>query len=181
MLMLGAGPSQSTPPAAGLTAEAESRWTEALQIYREQVLQDQATPRSGRGLPKSRQSWANRSGRSGRSNGRRQRRRRTRQRSPGSSAGLCGPRGHALAAFRAIEGALALDTGSDSFVRAHATLATWAGQDAAAADSYRRLSRRTTEIHLTLALARVNAWRGASDQAVVAYREYVDAPGSLTP
>ena len=40
VLMLGAGPGQSAPPAAGLAAEGESRWTEALQIYREHVRQD---------------------------------------------------------------------------------------------------------------------------------------------
>ncbi len=177
--MLGAGPAQSTPPAAGLVAEGESRWTEALQIYRDQVRQNPgdaalwtriAEIEARLGQPQLAIAALESAAAAAPSD-------------PAAFSRLSqayAVQGQALAAFRAIEGALALDPRSDSFLRAHATLATWAGQYAAAADSYRRLEQaHPTEIDLTLALARVNAWRGASDQAVVAYREYVDAAGAV--
>ena len=47
--------------------------------------------------------------------------------------------GYAKAALRAIEGALALKPNEPDYIRARATLATWAGDYAGARNSYRQL------------------------------------------
>jgi tetratricopeptide (TPR) repeat protein len=85
--------------------------------------------------------------------------------------------GHATAAARAIEAALAHQPENEQYLRAHAQLATWAGDYAAAQRSYRRLRQRTPgDAELTLALARVSVWGGSTDAAVAGYREYLAQP-----
>lgn len=77
-------------------------------------------------------------------------------------------------ALEAAERALALSPNSVEFLRARATLATWAGEYARAADSYRRLVKLQAENpDVTLNLARVNAWGGETDEAVQVYRGYL--------
>jgi tetratricopeptide (TPR) repeat protein len=77
-------------------------------------------------------------------------------------------------ALEAAERALALSPNSVEFLRARATLATWAGDYARAADSYRRLLKlQVNDDDVTLNLARVSAWGGQTDEAVRAYRRYL--------
>ena len=77
-------------------------------------------------------------------------------------------------ALEAAERALALSPNSVEFLRARATLATWAGDYARAADSYRRLVKLQVNDHdVTLNLARVSAWGGQTDAAVRTYRRYL--------
>ena len=77
-------------------------------------------------------------------------------------------------ALEGAERALALSPNSIEFLRARATLATWAGEYARAADSYRRLVKLQGNDHdVTLNLARVNAWGGQTDEAVQVYRRYL--------
>ncbi len=77
-------------------------------------------------------------------------------------------------ALSAIESALALAPDVPEYLRAKATLATWAGRYGAAADAYRRLGRLfPDDPELVLALARVSAWAGETDEAVEAYRRYL--------
>ena len=85
--------------------------------------------------------------------------------------------GHATAAQRALEAALAVRPDSDEYLRAHATVATWAGDYDAASSSYRKLRQgHPAESDLTLALARVNVWAGHTDAATRLYRDYLATP-----
>ena len=85
--------------------------------------------------------------------------------------------GHATSATRAIEAALALQPENEQYLRAHAQLATWAGDYATAKRSYGKLRQRTPgDAELTLALARVCVWGGSTDAAVTHYREYLAQP-----
>jgi tetratricopeptide (TPR) repeat protein len=60
------------------------------------------------------------------------------------------------------------------FLRARATLATWAGDYARARDSYLRLEvLLPADRDLVLNLARVSAWSGKTDAAVEAYSRYL--------
>ena len=170
---------QSPAPSAGLAAEGEARWADALQIYREQV---ERNPGAG-------ELWlriADIEARLGRAQEAIQALQRAAAAIPTDASVLArlsqayAAQGHATAALRAIEGALALQPASDEYLRAHATLATWAGEYAAAAGSYRKLRQsQPHEPALTLALARVAAWSGSSDAAASAYREYLTAPDAL--
>jgi len=79
-----------------------------------------------------------------------------------------------LAALDAIERAVALSPSAVDFLRARATLATWAQDYGKAQDSYRRLLELQPDDHeLALNLARVSAWGGRTDSAVDAYRQYL--------
>jgi tetratricopeptide (TPR) repeat protein len=81
---------------------------------------------------------------------------------------------HPEAALAAIEGALALAPDVPEYLRAKATLATWAGKYAAAQDAYRRLRQLVADDpELSLGLARTSAWAGETDEAVEAYRQYL--------
>jgi len=80
------------------------------------------------------------------------------------------------AALEAIEHAVALSPDSIEWLRARATLATWAGDYKRAQDSYRRLLKLEPDDRDTaLNLARVNAWGGRTDAAVDAYTRYLAA------
>ena len=79
------------------------------------------------------------------------------------------------AALDAIEHAVALSPDSIEWLRARATLATWAGDYVRAQDSYRRLAKLAPgDTDLSLNLARVSAWGGRTDAAVEAYTRYLD-------
>ncbi|MGH9314380.1 MAG: tetratricopeptide repeat protein, partial [Vicinamibacterales bacterium] len=79
-----------------------------------------------------------------------------------------------VAALSAIEGALALEPDVPEYLRAKATLASWAGRYHAAGDAYRRLGRSLPDDpDVALGLARVSAWAGETDEAVDAYRRYL--------
>jgi tetratricopeptide (TPR) repeat protein len=78
------------------------------------------------------------------------------------------------AALDAIEHAVALSPDSIEWLRARATLATWAGDYGRARDSYRRLATLQPDDHdISLNLARVSAWAGRTDDAVTAYKRYL--------
>src|SRR5215204_7374676 len=81
--------------------------------------------------------------------------------------------GYAEAALRAIDGALALNPNEPDYVRARATLATWAGDYPAARNSYRQLQAMTPDPELALGIARVSAWSGDTNEAVKQYKRYL--------
>ena len=171
----GAAAAQPSVPAAGLAAEGEGRWPDALRIYRAE------TERK----PESAALWvriADIEARLERADLAIEALQRAAAAAPGDAAlpfrlsQAYAARGHATAALRAVEGALALQPRSPEYLRAHATLATWAGEYQAAASSYRTLrTLAPADQTLALALARVSAWSGASDAAATAYREYLSA------
>ena len=169
---------QPSVPAAGLAAEGEGRWADALRVYHDHVERnaeaadvwlriadiearlehpDQAIEALQRAASMRR-----------------------------SDAGILArlsrayaAKGYADAALHAIKGALILEPNVEDHLRAAATLATWAGDYATAADAYRRLrSLHPDEAALTLAYARVNSWAGQSDAAATAYREYLKTADS---
>jgi tetratricopeptide (TPR) repeat protein len=166
---------QFSIPSAGLAAEGEARWLDALQIYREQVEQDRA----------SGELWlriADIEARLERPEKSIEALQRAASSLPSDAAVMSrlsqayAAQGHATAALRAVEAALALQPDSDEYLRAHATLATWAGDYRAAADTYRKLRQKyPNDQTLTLGLARVSVWGGSSDAAASAYREYLKA------
>lgn len=171
-----AGAQPSTIPSTALALEGEERWTEALQIYRDQVLQH----------PTSAELWlriADIEAKLGRTQDSISSLQRAADASPGDARLMSrlsqayAAAGFAAAALRTIEGALAVQGDSEEYLRAHATLATWAGEYSGAANSYRRLrERHPDEQELVLSLARVSMWGGSSDAAAAAYREYLAAP-----
>lgn len=59
------------------------------------------------------------------------------------------------------------------YLRGTATLTTWVGEYAAAADALRRIDELEPHDENTLRLARVSAWAGETDDAVDAYRRYL--------
>ena len=166
---------QPAVPAAGLAAEGEGRWADALRVYTEHVNRDPAAAdtwlriadiearldQPDRAIIALQRAAAAR---------------------PGDAdifsrlSQAYAARGHADAALHAIKGALALRPQSEDYLRAAATLATWTGDYATASDAYRQLLRtHPQESALGLALARVNAWAGNSDAAAGAYRKYIKA------
>ena len=178
-LMAGAVEGQSSIPEAGLAAEGQARWSDALNIYREQaaegpdaaVLWTRIADIEAK-LGHLQQSLASLE--------------RAAAAAPQDAAVFARlSQGYAaqdqpVAALRAMEVALELNPTSDSYLRARATLATWAGKYEAAADSYRTLRQaHPNETELTLALARVYVWSGRTDAAVAAYRAYVRTPAAL--
>jgi tetratricopeptide (TPR) repeat protein len=166
---------QGQVPAAGLAAEGEGRWADALALYRAETARNQSAA----------DLWlriADIESRLGKTEAAIEALERAVAVRPSDSATFVrlsrayAAAGHAAPAARAMEGALALDPTSEDYLRSHATLATWAGEYAAAERSYRTLRKRhPRDTDLTLALARVAVWAGNTDRGVVAYREYLDA------
>ena len=77
-------------------------------------------------------------------------------------------------ALAVITGAVGLEPANADFLRAQATLATWAGDYDLARESYRRLSTlNPLGSELLLNYARVSAWGGDTDRAVNEYRSYL--------
>ena len=173
-----AGAQESTVPLPALALEGQGRWTEALQIYRDQVLEH----------PTSAELWlriADIEAKLERTQDALSSLQRAADASPSDARVMSrlsqayAAAGYATAALRAIEGALVVQPDSEDHLRAHATLATWADDYAAAANSYRKLRQRHPDEHgLTLALARVSMWGGSSDAAAAAYRDYLAAPNA---
>ena len=82
----------------------------------------------------------------------------------------------AVAAQRAIERALTLRPADPEYVRAAAVLATWNGDYPSATRRYRQLQAlQPADTTIALDLARVSAWSGETSDAVDAYRQYLDA------
>jgi len=168
---------QSSVPAAGLSAEGEGRWADALSVYRLHVGRE----------PAAVEAWLRIADIEARLEHREQAIAALQQaaalrRDAGILAQLSrayAAQGNADAALQAIKGALAQQPDAEDHLRAAATLATWAGDYPAASDAYRRLRRlHPEEAALTLASARVNSWAGQSDTAAADYREYVTTAGA---
>jgi tetratricopeptide (TPR) repeat protein len=166
---------QPAVPAAGLAAEGEGRWADALRVYREHVERDPAAADTWLRIAdiEARLDEPDRaiSALQGAASAR-------------ADAEIFArlsqayaARGYAASALHAIKGALALKPHSEDYLRAAGPLATWTGDYATAADAYRKLLRaHPRELALNLSLARVNAWAGNSDAAAGAYREYIQMP-----
>jgi tetratricopeptide (TPR) repeat protein len=86
---------------------------------------------------------------------------------------------HAIAgepaeALAAIEVAVSQAPDSEDYLRARATLATWAGDYSRARDSYRRIAKTNpNDVTILVAYGRVSAWDGATDEAATLYRRYL--------
>jgi tetratricopeptide (TPR) repeat protein len=78
-------------------------------------------------------------------------------------------------ALEAIEGALALSPENADYLSARATLATWTGEYGRAQDSYRQLARLLPDDPaFALGLARVSSWSGDGNEACSMYRAYLE-------
>lgn len=178
LLFAGVAGAQTSMPEAGLAAEGEGRWADAVVIYRRHAAQQSggaelwmriAEIESGLGRGHEVIAALQRAA----------------EAAPADASILAklsqayAAEGHATPALRAIEGALALRPGHDADLRAHATIATWAGEYQAAARSYRTLLQgHPDEAALALGLARVSVWDGRSDAAADAYRAYLRSDGA---
>ena len=171
VVLTGNAAGQPAVPTAGLAAEGEGRWTDALQVYREHVQRDPAAADTWLRIADIEARLAEPD--------------RAIAALQGAAAARAdaeifarlsqayAARGYAAAALHAIKGALALKPQSEDYLRAAATLATWTGDYGTAADAYRELLRsHPQELGLNLSLARVSAWAGDSDAAAGAYRAY---------
>ena len=175
-LLAGQAAAQTFVATAGLVAEGEGRWEDALTTYRRELERQ----------PSATELWLRiadiqaRLGRPQETIAALERAAQTNLSDDSISSRLSqayAAAGHATAAQRALEAALAVRPDSDEYLRAHATVATWAGDYDAASSSYRKLREgHPTESDLTLALARVNVWAGHTDAATRLYREYLATP-----
>ena len=178
-LLAGPAGAQTNVPAGALVAEGEARWEDALRLYRAQLERE----------PAAVEPWLRiadietRLGRASESIAALEHAAAARPGDDIISSRLSqayAAQGHAMAALHAIEAALAVQPLSDEDLRAHATLATWAGNYDAAARSYRKLRQaHPQETDLALALARVSVWNGSSDAAASAYRDYLKGSNPL--
>lgn len=167
---------QSAIPERGLAAEGEGRWTDALQIYQAQIERN----------PADAELWvriADIQTRLGRSDEAIAALEHAAKADPSADGILVrlsqayAAANHAVPALHTIEAALALQPANDDYLRAHAKLATWAGDYRGAEESYKTLRlRHPRDGELILGLARVRVWRGSTDAAVASYREYVALP-----
>jgi Flp pilus assembly protein TadD len=176
VLVGSAAAAQSRIPESGLAAEGDGRWTEALQIYQDELRRD----------PRMTELWlrvADIEARLGRTDESIAALERAASIDPGNAPILSrlsqayAAAGRATAAVRAIEAALATQPANEDYLQAHAKLATWAGDYRAAATTYQRLRQLHPEdSELTLAYARVCVWDGRTDAAASALREYLNSP-----
>jgi tetratricopeptide (TPR) repeat protein len=158
---------------AGLVAEGEGRWSDALTVYYQQagretdsanlwlrIAEIEATlTRPDRAIFALQRAAAARPGD---------------PHIPARLSQAYAAAGHAVPALHAIAAALALRPEEDEYLRAAAALATWAGEYRTAADAYGKLRQKHPQEHaLVLAFARVKSWSGQSDAAATAYREYL--------
>jgi tetratricopeptide (TPR) repeat protein len=164
---------QTSIPVAGLVAEGEGRWSDALTVYYQQagretdsanlwlrIAEIEATlTRPDRAIFALQRAAAARPGD---------------PHIPAKLSQAYAAAGHAVPALHAIAAALALSPEEDEYLRSAAALATWAGDYRTAADAYGKLRQKHPQEHaLVLAFARVKSWSGQSDAAATAYREYL--------
>ena len=171
---------QSRIPVAGLAAEGEGRWTDALAIYRGQVERDAA------GAAELWLRIADIEARLSHADGAILALQRAAAARPGDANILSrlsqahAAKGDGAAALQAIKGALALQPEVETYLRAAVTIATWVGDYTTAAHAYESLRRtHPQEPELLLGMARVNAWGGQSDAATEAYRKYLATDGAV--
>ena len=177
-LMAGPAGAQTVVPETGLAAEGEGRWEDALRIYQGELDRQ----------PSNAALWlrvADIEAKLGHSQESIAALERAAQANRGDAptffrlSQAYAAAGHAKAALHAVDAALVMQPESEEYLRAHAMLATWAGEYDAATGSYRKLrARYPGDLDLTLALARVNVWAGHTDAAAGLYREYLAATDS---
>jgi Flp pilus assembly protein TadD len=173
ILAANAGIAAAQIPAAGLAAEGERRWQDAIQIY-ESIVREH---------PERADLWLRLSdiraalGETDASLQALHTATRTIGNDPDLFARLSrayATAGQPQAALAAIEGALALRPSDPAFLKARGELASWNGKYTDATASYRQLLEITPDdASAWLALARVMVWDGATDQSARAYSEYV--------
>ena len=166
---------QSRVPDAGLVAESAERWEDAADVYRQALDVD----------PGRADLWerlADVEARRGNGSGAVAARQHASRLAPGDAAmharlsQAYAVVNQPLAALEAIEAAVLLAPASQDYLRARATLATWAADYKRAGDSYERLGARLPlEGDLLLSYARVSAWAGDTDEAVARYAQYLAA------
>ena len=145
----GSAVAQTSIPVAGLVAEGEGRWSDALAVYYQQAEREA----DGASL------WLRIAEIEA-----------TLTRSDRAILALQ----RAVPALHAIAAALALSPEEDEYLRPAAAVATWAGDYRLDADAYGKLRQKhPQEQALVLAFARVKSWSGQSDAAATAYREYL--------
>ena len=169
----GSAVAQTSIPVAGLVAEGEGRWSDALAVYYQQaereadsahlwlrIAEIEATlTRGDRAIFALQRAAAARPGD---------------PHIPAKLSQAYAAAGHAGPALQAMAAALALSPEEDEYLRSAAALATWAGDYRLAADAYGKLRQKhPQEQALVLAFARVKSWSGQSDAAATAYREYL--------
>jgi tetratricopeptide (TPR) repeat protein len=174
-LLLGFGPHGAFAQSldAGLAAEADGRWDEAIRVYQAVIEQQPARP----------DLWvriADIEAVRGNVAGCVTALQRAAQAAPGDAAiyfrlsQAYSTAGQPGAALNAVEGALALQPRAVDFLRARAILSTWLGDYRGAQDSYRRIAAvETLDSETTLAFARVSGWAGDTNEAVNQYERYL--------
>jgi len=173
-LCLGVAPfAQTTVPEAGLAAESDGRWDDALRVYR-QVLERE---------PDRADLWvrvADIAARLGRTSEVTMALSRAAEASPEDPAlhfrlsQANAAHNDPAAALTAVEKALALRPNDPEYLNAGAVLATWNGDYRTASWRYRQLQAlQPSDTSIVLNLARVSAWSGETAGAVAAYRRYL--------
>lgn len=171
--LCGASAAQTNVPEAGLAAEIDGRWDEAIRVYR------QALDRE----PGRADLWvrvAEIAARLGRVSDVTTALSRAAEASPNdpelhfrlsqANAAANDP----AAAQSAVERAIALRPSDPEYLRAGAVLATWNGDYSTASLRYRQLQVvQPSDISIVLNLARLSAWSGETAEAVSSYRRYL--------
>jgi tetratricopeptide (TPR) repeat protein len=160
-------------PDAGLKAEVDGRWQDALGIYRQALKKD----------PRQVELWlriADIQASLGNSRAAAEALQQARRHAP-HNADILFRSSQALAtienkeaALAAINRAVELEPNNIDYLRSRAELANWNGDFATARDSYQRiLALRPRDAGAMLWLARVHAWMGNSNASAKAYSAYV--------
>lgn len=171
----GVAVAQTNVPEAGLAAEGDGRWDDALQVYR-QVLDRE---------PGRTDLWvrvADISARLERADDVMTALTRAAEGSPSDPdlhfrlSQAHAAANDSAAALSAVERALTLRPHDPEYLRAGAVLATWNGDYSTAAHRYRQLQVvQPSDTSVALNLARLSAWSGDTVQAIRAYRRYLQA------
>jgi tetratricopeptide (TPR) repeat protein len=167
-----AGFAQRPDPA--LTAEAETRWDDAIRLHREVI----AT------APRRADLWiriADIEARRGNMSQCIAALQKAADAAPGTPdiyfrlSQAYSVAGQPIAALKAIEGALVIEPESKEYLRARAVLSTWLADYKRAQASYRQLAALEPDQPATvLAFARASAWAGDTDEAVTQYERYLN-------
>jgi tetratricopeptide (TPR) repeat protein len=176
-VLLGFGPSGAFAQSidAGLAAEGEGRWNDAIQVYRAMLEQQPARSDLWVRIADIEAVRGNVAGSVAALQ-------HATQAAPADAAIYFrlsqgySTAGQPAAALNAVEGALALQPHASDFLRARATLSTWLGDYRRAQDSYRQLGTiERLDGETTLAYARVSGWAGSTNEAVDQYKNYLVA------
>lgn len=171
-----------TVPDAGLRAETEGRWVDAVEIYKQALAANPAQAHLWERIADIRATRLNTPERAAEAL------REAVKYAPGD-ARLQHKLSQAYAAAQqdanalaAIERALELDPKNAAYLRARADIATWRGDHAIALDSHRRiLAIAPDDADARLGIARVQHWQGRLGESAHAYRDFLaQSPGAAT-